>query len=277
MPVPLLAPGDAAASRLACARALFVAADFDGTLAHIVPDPARAVMVPGAAAALGRLAGAPGTAVGLFSGRDLGDLRARVGLAGLCYAGNHGLEMAWEARTWGLSPEDPRRAAVVRDVARLAADLRRLAEEEPGAAVEEKGLSLTLHYRNVPRARRAPFAARALRWLAARGGPFERVEGKSILEVRPAGLPGKEGAFRVALRWAEERLDETPLPLFIGDDANDEPALDVARAAGGLAVAVGDRPSAAASHRLDGPEAVAALLGWLADRRARLLDGAPVP
>ncbi len=259
-----LAPGDAAAAHLAAAPALFVGLDYDGTLAPIVRHPAEALPVEGAREALGRLAAARGTAVGVFTGRLLDDVRRRVGLPDLCYAGNHGLEMAWGDRRH----DEPEAARRVTALAALADELRALAAQEPGAWVEPKGLSLSLHFRNVAPERQAAFAARAARWLDARGGPFVRGEGKAVIEIRPAGVPGKEGALRRALEWATERLGRPPLLLYLGDDTNDEPALALARDAGGVAVAVGERPSAAATHHLAGPAEVAAFLAWLAGARA---------
>lgn len=262
---PPLVPGDPAAALLATAPALFVGLDYDGTLAPIVCHPAEAVTIEGAREALARLAAAPGTAAGVFTGRTLDDVRRRVGLPDLCYAGNHGLEMAWGDRKHA-EPEAARRIAAL---AALADELRTLAAEEPGAWVEPKGLSLSLHFRNVAPERQAAFAARAARWLDARGGPFARGEGKAVIEIRPAGVPGKEGALCRALEWAAEQLGQPPLLLFLGDDANDEPALALARDAGGVAVAVGERPSAAATHHLAGPLEVAAFLAWLADARRK--------
>lgn len=68
-----------------------VCVNFDGTLAAIASDPDEATLVAGAAEALERLAAL--CPVVIMSGRDLADLRARVGLAGLWYAGSHGLDV----------------------------------------------------------------------------------------------------------------------------------------------------------------------------------------
>ncbi|CRK51215.1 putative enzyme [Rhodococcus sp. RD6.2] len=68
-----------------------VVLDFDGTLADIVSDPAAAALADGVAAALARLAA--DVTVAVISGRDLGDVRARVGVPGLWYAGGHGVDI----------------------------------------------------------------------------------------------------------------------------------------------------------------------------------------
>ena len=65
--------------------------DFDGTLSKIVNEPAAAALVDGAADTLEALASLYPVAV--LSGRDLADVRERVGIPGLWYAGSHGFEM----------------------------------------------------------------------------------------------------------------------------------------------------------------------------------------
>jgi beta-phosphoglucomutase family hydrolase len=74
------------------AKHLAVFLDYDGTLTPIVDDPAQANLgeaMRAAVAALARRA-----TVGIVSGRDLEDLRHRVGLAGVFLAGSHGFDIA---------------------------------------------------------------------------------------------------------------------------------------------------------------------------------------
>jgi trehalose-phosphatase len=262
MSLPLLTADDPASRRAAGADALVVAVDYDGTLARIVPDPADAVLVTGAAAALAALAAAPGTAAGVVTGRSLADVQARVALPGLFYAGNHGGELAWGARTVNAAA-DPILAPRVVALDQVAAALRPLVGAEPGALLEEKGLSLALHYRGVAAGRQASFVAAVARVLDRSTAPVERGQGKGVIEVRPVGVPGKAEALATLARWAADRFGRAPFLVYLGDDLNDEPALAGARAAGGLAVAVGERASEAATHRLADPESAAAWLAWL--------------
>ncbi len=73
------------------ARQPFVCLDFDGTLSEIVSDPDAATLVDGAAEALANLAAQ--CPVAILSGRDLADIRDRIGIPGIWYAGSHGFEM----------------------------------------------------------------------------------------------------------------------------------------------------------------------------------------
>ena len=79
---------------------LFV--DFDGTISHLAPTPDEAVVSPVAADSLRRLSGSL-PLVCVISGRRVSDLRAKVGLDGPVYVGNHGGER-YQAGTLVVSP-----------------------------------------------------------------------------------------------------------------------------------------------------------------------------
>src|SRR5690554_7120571 len=70
--------------------ALFI--DYDGTLTPIVANPDLALLSEAVRQTLGALAGVCEVAV--VSGRALADVRTRVGLETLAYAGSHGFEIA---------------------------------------------------------------------------------------------------------------------------------------------------------------------------------------
>src|SRR5271166_2536395 len=75
-------------ARISRAASVVLFLDFDGTLAPIVPRPALAELPNVARQVLNELAALPGTTLAIVSGRALADVRRRVGIAGLIYAGN---------------------------------------------------------------------------------------------------------------------------------------------------------------------------------------------
>jgi trehalose-phosphatase len=124
--------------------------DFDGTLSHLVDWPEKATLPPGARQALTALAAQPQVAIAVISGRALTDLRLRVDVAGLIYAGNHGLEISAADFSF-VEPTAVARQEALRQLSeRLSDRLERL----PGVLVECKGLSTAVHVR-----RAAPTAA----------------------------------------------------------------------------------------------------------------------
>lgn len=229
--------------------------DYDGTLAPIVPDPAGARPLPGVAELLPRLAARVGV-LAVVSGRPVSYLRGVLGRPpGVLLEGLYGME---EAAGDAPAVRDREAEAWVPAVAEAAGALRRLRLE--GTEVEEKGLTVTLHWRRAPSgASRAAAAAQAE---AARTG-LEAQPGRMSIELRP---PVHADKGTVVLRLGAGHQ----VVACFGDDLGDLPAfaaLDVLAAHGATAVrvAVADEESppevlAAADVVLRGPkEALAAL------------------
>ena len=89
--------------RLARAESVLLCLDFDGTLAPIVDEPMLAMLPAAMRQTLNELAALENVTIAIVSGRALGDVKGRVGMPGLIYAGNHGLEIEGP----GLSFEHP--------------------------------------------------------------------------------------------------------------------------------------------------------------------------
>ena len=98
---------------------------------------------------LSRLESSDKFLVGVVTGRSLSDISGRVGLPGLIYAGNHGLEIMAP----GLEFVHEAAAALASVQEEIGARLREAMVGEAGVIVEPKGLSLTVHYRMAPDSR----------------------------------------------------------------------------------------------------------------------------
>jgi len=201
----LSAEGQESLRTLAGARALF-AFDFDGTLAPIVSRPPDARAGIGVRQRLALLAQRAPVAV--VSGRGLADLRERIPVEVRHCIGNHGNE--------GLpGATDPATLhAVCRGwIAQLDAGLA--AAPLSGIVVEDKRLTLSLHYRL---ARDCEHALRELAQIVKRLDPAPRViGGKLVLNLLP---PQARTKFEAIIALAgHERAQRV---LFVGDDATDE-------------------------------------------------------
>lgn len=203
--------------------------DFDGTLVELGPDPDAIELPAGTAAALGRLAARLDGAVALVSGRDIRDLARRTPPS-VWRAGGHGLEIVPPGQPLPASPPPPLGAVL--------APLRAVART-PGVRLELKGPVAALHYRDAPAAAARCLAAADAAAAAAPG--LVRQAGKMVIEVKPVGAD-KGGALR-------RLMGQAPFagrrPVMVGDDATDEDAIAAALALGGIAVKVGDGPTAA--------------------------------
>lgn len=259
-PAPLFDAWDAIAPALT--GPLFLMFDFDGTLAPIAAVPERAVMDSGARNALAFLAGRSDCTIAIVSGRSLGDIRRMVGLPGLIYAGNHGLELAGP----GLSACWRPGAAYRSGLERIRKALIPLAHAEEGIRIEDKGVTISAHYRAVPASRQARVRAALCGRIeeAADGRTMRIVSGKKVVEIRPRGGwdKGKVVLWLLARKRINDRAD--PLqPWYIGDDLTDEDAF-AALEGKGVTVIVGKRSSTRARYYLDDVAAVAELLGRIA-------------
>ena len=211
-------------------RFLYLFLDYDGTLSPIVRDPGKAVLSLRMRGRLEALSKAGRCRIAVISGRSLEDIRRRVGIAGITYGGNHGLEVEGPERKFRYPvPEKARRA--LDDV---RGKLEKALSPVPGVFLEDKGLSLTVNFRKVKRAE-LPVVARAVEEAA---GPY-RIPGG--IDVRP----GKEAfEIRPSVEWDKGKTvlwllekntvagGEPPWPLFVGDDRTDEDAFRAIRTAG---------------------------------------------
>jgi trehalose 6-phosphate phosphatase len=186
--------------------------DVDGTLAPIADRPERAAVPPEASRALARLAERYAL-VGCVSGRRAAEARRLVGVGGIAYVGNHGLEtLAPGEEESRLDPALSERAA---DAARFVAELDRGGLEEAGLRLEDKGPIQALHWRGAADEAAAEAAAAEIGAAARRAG-LEPRPGRKVLELRPRGGGGKDAAVRLLLAGRGLRQ-----ALYGGDDRTD--------------------------------------------------------
>jgi trehalose 6-phosphate phosphatase len=239
--------------------------DFDGTLSEIVEDPDSARLVDGAADALISLSAA--CPVAILSGRDLADVRERIGLPGLWYAGSHGFELTGPD---GTHHQNPEAAASIPVLAGAAADLADQLGHIPGVVVEHKRFGVAVHYRNAARDRVGEVAA-AVRTAGQRTA-LRVTTGREVIELRPNIDWDKGKTLRWVLDYIRDNEGAGPLlPIYLGDDITDEDAFDAVNG-DGIAILVrhgddGDRATAA-RYALDDPDRVREFTERLARRLA---------
>jgi trehalose 6-phosphate phosphatase len=183
--------------------------DVDGVLAPIVPRPEDARVPDDTRAELRRLHERYAL-VACVSGRSGQDARRVVGVPELIYVGNHGLELAHGAEEW-------------------RGPLRSLLDQVDWPALEDKGLTASLHYRGAG----DEDAARAeLETIAeqARAIGLRARFGRKVLELLPPVDADKGTAVRALLEQSG-----TSRALYAGDDTTD---LDGFAALDGLEAAV---------------------------------------
>ena len=199
---------------------VLVASDFDGTLSPIVDRPADAALDPSAPVLLERLAaGFPRLQLAFLSGRGLVDLEPRLGrfTRNAILAGNHGLEIRGQGMDWIHPGVSSGRIAL----AGISEQLAELMRPLPGVEIEDKGASVTLHYRRLADENLQAFH-NLLESVRIPDG-IRLHEGKKVYEFRPRVDWNKGFAIR---RIADEMGIEDRAILFLGDDVTDEDAFD---------------------------------------------------
>lgn len=258
----MLAEVQAEVERRPAETAFVLLLDFDGTLAEFNPDPAAPELTPERHEVIMRIAQHPAVSLGIVSGRRLDDLRRRTRLPDHVYhAGLHGLEMEIN----GYRTTHPDLACAVERLEGMAGSLQKLLVEFPGVYVEDKGASVAVHARRLPKDMHARVFARAdvlaVPWIAK--NHVRRLDGNAVVEYLPNIAGHKGDATKWILADVEAKLHRAAWVAYIGDDITDEDAFLAIPM--GIGVLVGLRPTSA-THKLDGIPDVDRFLRWLAAR-----------
>jgi len=235
--------------------------DFDGTLAPIVDRPELAAMPEPTRRALERLMARPGVEVAVVSGRGLADVRGLAAIPGIAYAGNHGMEIHGP----GIERIHPEAAAARPVLERAARELGDAIAAIPGAFVEDKELTLSVHFRLAPRDRLDELHALVHRVVDPLPG-VHVTEGKQVVEVRP-NVDWNKG--RAVLFLLDQMRPPAAAPvLYFGDDRTDEDAFRALRewSGAGEGILVDEEPPAdsAATSYVRAPAEVGEVFAALA-------------
>jgi trehalose-phosphatase len=277
---PPLLPG-AMLEQLAARGPILLCLDYDGTISELVSRPAMARPIEGVVAALKAIAPLrERVAIAIVSGRPVAELRRMTGLGRqVMYAGVHGLEIARRSRHAAGNnvqadsvqdrddvDDDVRIAAEAADrVARCAPELDRvrdwLARNVPqgvGFEIEDKRLSVALHYRNAEPAASTALCERFEEFVRRAAPNLRAAHNKMVVEALPVAASKGE-----ALRVLEREAGAAFMPVYFGDDRTDEDAF-AELLSRGVGVLVGEARPSLARWRVESPAALARILKSLA-------------
>ena len=228
--------------------ALFL--DVDGTLLDHAEHPQAVHVEAGLLRLIEGLLDATDGALALISGRSVEDIDRLFAPLAVPLAGQHGTERRSANGTLH------RHGPALEHLGRAAAELVRLTSAHGAFLLENKGMTLALHYRRAPEL--GTLAEREMRRIAAAlGDEFELQAGKFVYEIKPSG---KDKGSAIAEFMAEAPFSGR-IPVFVGDDLTDEYGFDVVNRAGGHSVKVGPGETRARWHLAD----AAAVRCWLGE------------
>lgn len=251
-------------NRAGAASSISLFLDFDGTLVPIAADPKVPRLDPSTAETLKLLSRRGSLTTTIISGRAVEDLYVRIRLEGLIYAGNHGLEIFGH----GLRFVEPVAAARRFQLERLCEQLTEKLQSVPGALVEYKGLTASVHYRRATTEGGGRIQEAVYALTAPYGAQFRINPGRKVFEIVPR-TNWHKGA---AVHWINNHFDRDALTIYLGDDTTDEDAFAALPEA--ITIKVGSVPASCARYLVPDPATVHEFLLWLAaeDPRA-IFDG----
>lgn len=201
--------------------------DYDGTLAPIVNDPAKARIPQSTRTAVrALLEKAP---VAVVSGRSAIDVRDFLGLPGVVYAGSHGQEISFPNDTRFENPESVEHLGALDKAERLLTEGLAWVD---GIQIERKPFAIAVHTRRAGSESDRVRAGELASEVGANAGLVVR-GGKEVHELRPDVDWHKGRAIEYLLGSLEGRV-----PLFIGDDETDEDGFSAVLKKGGVAIIV---------------------------------------
>ncbi len=237
------------------AWALFL--DFDGTLTEIAASPDAVRIDADLPSLLGQLETWLGGAVAIVSGRPIAQIDTLLAPARLPVAGLHGLER--RLPDGRMEQTDTHRT----DLDSVKKAMTQLAATDNRLLLEDKQLTVALHYRQAPD--KASLCRKTVQSAVLPFPALEVLEGKMVLEARPVDM--NKGVAVQALMAVPPFRGR--VPVMVGDDVTDEDGFQLVNDLQGITVKVG--PGATrAGHRLDG---VGDVLIWLKQMRDSLAAG----
>ena len=242
-------------------KAVSLFLDYDGTLTPIAKTPDKAVIPQKTKAILKHLSKNRHCSVAIISGRALKDVKNKVGLKDIVYAGNHGLEIEGP----GIRFKIPVSLRYKTALKRIKVILKKRLSKIKGIIVEDKGLTLSVHYRLMDKKDERRLKAifhEALNFYIA-GNKVKIKSGKKVLEIRPP-LEWDKGEIVLWLIARRKNFlhKKNSIFIYIGDDITDEDAFMALKDVG-MTVFVGNSRNSSAKYYLRDTGEVNKFLGQI--------------
>ncbi len=239
-------------------QALLLFFDFDGTLAPIASSSEKAHLPQETLDLLKALSQKKSCKIAIVSGRALSDVKQKIGLEELVYVGNHGLEIEGPRIQHAVAIS----GTYLKTLQAIKLELQATVSSYKGAFIEDKGLTLSVHFRLVELEGIIELRnkMRAVVLSYSMKNMIKIRSGKMVFEISPPVLWDKgKAVFWLMDRWRTMLEDYSAVPLYCGDDETDEDAFRIL-ADKGITIVVEAHDDSAAQYFLNTQEEVNNLL-----------------
>jgi alpha,alpha-trehalose-phosphate synthase [UDP-forming]/trehalose-phosphatase len=229
---------------------IFLFLDYDGTITPIARSPDKAILSKYTRSLIIKLKDMVPVAV--ISGRSLDNIMRMVRIDNIFYAGNHGAEI-WDGHKLVVSQNLGDNKNILDKIIK---ELKTALSTIEGVAVEEKGITASIHFRAV-KTRDSGKLFDTFWEIADRyKGLFRITSGKKVFEIRPYGIWNKGDA----VKWICKNFAKKRVPIYIGDDVTDE---DVFKEIRGKGVGISVGRCQTSDYYLKNQKEVKKLLRWI--------------
>ncbi|MDP8264490.1 MAG: trehalose-phosphatase [Candidatus Aceula lacicola] len=220
-------------------KTLVVFLDYDGTLTPIVATPDLAIISDDMRLVVEKLS--KKIKVAIVSGRATDDVRSKVKIDGIFYAGSHGFEINDPLGEVKINEEAQAIRPVIDEVQQKLAEK---VKDIKGALIENVKYTVSAHYRLVSD-EDFPKFEQEVDGVLSQYPQLRKTSGKKVFEIRPK-IDWHKGK---AVDWILsifEKEQKDILPVYLGDDTTDEDAFRALKEKGfGILVATAERETEA--------------------------------
>ncbi|EKD27355.1 MAG: hypothetical protein ACD_79C00746G0002 [uncultured bacterium] len=225
--------------------------DFDGTLTPIVNDANKPQLSSEMKSVLQKLSEMPHVKVAIITGRSIKDIKSRVKIKNLIYSGNHGLEIKGD----NLNFKYPIQSSYKQNLKYIYSSLNQKLNSINGVLIQNKNLTLSLHYRMVEKKDTAFVKKIFYETVKKADKRFIKIlKGKKVLDIRPNIFWSKGDAVQYLINnYKSDPAFIKAVPVFFGDDITDEFVFKRLQK-NGITVRIGKSKISQAKFYLNSPE-----------------------
>jgi alpha,alpha-trehalose-phosphate synthase [UDP-forming]/trehalose-phosphatase len=204
-------------NRTPLGKLFFLFLDYDGTLSPIVELPDKAIISRETLSLIKRLK--KHMPIAVISGRSMMDIRERISVKGIIYAGNHGAEI-WDGKKTVINQQSLSNNHLLSE---FLYKLKKELSHIYGVLIEDKGITASIHFRRMKTKNIPEFFDIFSKISENYKNSFRITPGKKVFEIRPIDAWNKGEA----VEWIMENMGSRKVPIYLGDDTTDEDAYKV--------------------------------------------------